>query len=490
MTQPDTKTLARNASVALQTGDRAGLVTAVTALIDARAPLTTGWKSLCDPLIDFGEFELARRAIDLYVTANGGIASARFDQALIYIKAGRPALALSILDRIPRTVPDVAGNAYLRGTIALNLGQSDIARAALMEAVAARPSSGQIWQTLSMLGSLAKDTELADRIIGAEPTMRASALGDQAPYLYALGKTLDDLGMRERAFAAFADGAAIIARQRPHDAAADRQSALSAVRGWTAESIGRMSDAVTVATDRPIVLTGLPRSGSTLAEHIIASHSSVAGGDELGMFGIVAQEIGGTSADALERWVNGHRVDEAARMFLHLIAQRFSGRDRVVDKTLEASRYLGLLSAVVPEAPILWMRRDPLDNAWSAFHTYFLSGVTWSWSLESIAAHFQEEDQLLAQWQDVLGDRLKVVRYEELVTDKQSVIPSMLDHCGLKPEPQVFTPETSERLVTTASVAQVREPINDKAIGSGYRYADQLQPFIRAYGYDLANSGR
>lgn len=456
----------------------------MASLIQVDAPMTSGWKSLTQPLLDYGEFVLACRSIDMYVRANAGSAAARFDQALIYTQSARPRRALAILDSIGNELPDRASCAYLRGTIALNLGEREMAREALLEANDARPSSGQILQTLTMIGSMASEPLVADRILAAEQPMQGADAADRAPYLYALGKTLDDLGEVERSFAAFEAGAALVARERPYDAALDRQNAVEATLGWNAESIAKVSGGISVPTDRPIIVTGLPRSGSTLVEQILVSHSAVADGDELARFALVTAEVGGTTAAALAEYAGHHAPVTASRFYQHLLAQRFGKDGRIVDKTLEASRYLGTLAALMPEAPILWMRRDPLDNAWSCFHTWFLAGLPWSWAQEALAYHLALEDALLKQWQAILGRRIFVVHYEKLVTEKETMIPQILAHCGLAVEPQVFSPEQTKRLVTTASMTQVRAPINDRAVHSAQRYRKHLQPFIDAYGYE------
>lgn len=483
MAQSDTKILAARVSQALQERDRIGLVRGVMALIDARAPLTTGWKSLTEPLIDYGELDLARRAIDLYAQALGDSPAALFDRALIYTRTAKAAEALKMLAALSPDVPDRAGNAFLRGTIALNLGDLEVARAALCEALAARPRSGQIMQSLTMLGSMAIAPELADIVLGAEMSMRNMPDSERGAYLYALGKTLDDMKETDRAFAAFSEGAAIIARMRPYDNLNDRRTADDAVNGWDRAAIDAVGEAVSVDTARPIIVTGLPRSGSTLVEQILVSHSAVHDGDELGGFARVVEGIGGTTRQRMDQWTQRHAINEASRHYLHVLAQRFGKAGRVVDKTLEASRYLGVLAAIMPEAPIIWMRRDPLDTAWSCFHTYFLRGLSWSWSQTALAEHMKLEDALFARWQSILGERLHVVDYAALVSDKETVIPQILAHCGLTMEPAVFAPERTKRLVTTASVMQVRSPIHARAIGSASRYERHLQPFIEAYGY-------
>lgn len=478
----DTQKLATQVSRKLAEGDRRGFVRAVAQLIDARAPMTSGWKSLSQPLFDFGELDLARRVMDRYADALG-TAQAQVERALIYVRCSRPVEARAILDVISTSIPDPASNAYLRGTIALNLGERDLAREQLLRAQAARPGSGQIFQTLSMLGSMADEPEVAERILAGETAMRDAPRPERASYLYALGKTLDDRRETDAAFRAFAEGAAIVAAERPYDGIADLVAAEQATEGWSAAAIADIGRNITIPTDRPIVVTGLPRSGSTLVEQILTSHSAVSDGDEVGRFTIVVNEIGGPRYADYREWARTHTPTEASRTYLHLLAQRFGPNGRVVDKTLEASRYLGLLAAVMPDAPIYWMRRNAIDNAWSCFSTWFLVGLPWSWSQPAMARHFLLEDNLLRRWQDILGPRLHVVDYEALVSDKDAEIPRLLAHAGLAMEDATLSPEKNTRLVTTASVSQVRAPINTKAVGRAQRYAPHLQPFIDAYGY-------
>jgi hypothetical protein len=156
----------------------------------------------------------------------------------------------------------------------------------------------------------------------------------------------------------------------------------------------------------------------------------------------------------------------------------------VIDKSVTTSRYLGLAAALLPEAPVVWLTREPLDRAWSCFRTNFLGGaVPWSYSLADIAHHFRLEDGLLAQWREILGERLLVVPYEELVGEPDGWIRRILAHCSLAEEPKVFAPHENPRRVATASMMQVRRPINREAVGAAEPYREHLAPFIEAY-YD------
>ena len=481
---PDVTAAAKAVATTLEQGDRQGFLNAATALIRSEAPLRQGWKSLAQPLMAFGELALARQAIELYVRSMGNAPAALFDQATVLAQTGRSIEAQRALNKVGEDVPDRASNAYLRGTLALNIGDFDQAKSHLLRASMAHPLSGQIWQTLSAIGSMSVHVDVADRILAMQKPMLSAPEEERAPYLYALGKTLHDLERPDPAFAAFDEGARIVAKSRPYSVETDRWGAEQATLGWSAPSIQAIASAIPYATDRPIIVTGLPRSGTTLVEQILASHSEVAAGDELNRFPLILKEIGGVDAATVSRWAGSVPRGNGSAFYLHLLEQRFGSAGRVVDKTLDASRYLGVLAAFLPNAPIIWVRRQPLDCAWSCFRTYFLRGVPWSWSQGTIAAHFKMEDELLARWQDILGERLLVVQYESLVGDSGRVIPSIMAHCGLSVEPAVFEPEKTRRIVTTSSVSQVRSPINNRAIGAAELYRRELQLFANAYGLE------
>src|SRR5690606_37782077 len=170
-------------------------------------------------------------------------------------------------------------------------------------------------------------------------------------------------------------------------------------------------------------------------EQILTSHSAVSDGGELNRLGLLVKDVRGVSHEALGRHVDEVGAPATARLWRHWLDKRFPGGGRIVDKTDNSTRMLGLAAALLPEARLYWMRRDPLDCAWSSFRTYFLGLLPWSYDLEDIAFHFRLEDRLLEQWREILGTRLLVVPYESLVDDPGVWIRRILRHCGLDEEP-------------------------------------------------------
>lgn len=470
---------------ALGRGARSEINGIVATLLQRSPPLGEKWRSLAMVMEHNGEVGAALAALDAYVAGCRTDPSPGLLQVYLLQRAGKIIEAKERLAMLPTTVPDPATNLYLRGVLEITLGNFALGVDHLDRASVGMPDSGPVWLALATAVDLSKRVDIADRIVDRDPRRAGRLVQTPAAYFYALGKVYSDQGQPAAAFEAYDRGARIVQNERPFSAEADARVAASARAGYDADTIAAVARTVTTDTSRPIIVTGHPRSGTSLVEQILTSHSAVADGGELGLMRVIGLEIGGHTARALGTFVERqrHGADELARLYLHLLSERFDRRGRIVDKTLSASRTLGLIASILPAAPIVWMRRDALDTAWSCFRTYFPEGMEWSWSQQAIAAHFRIEDTMLSYWQATLGNRLMVLDYEDLVSEPHRAIPRMMAHCGLSMEAQVLHPERTDRAVRTASVAQVRSPISTAGIGAAAPARRHLQPFIDAYGY-------
>lgn len=466
---------------ALQRKERTAIVETLRQLVELCAPMAGQWLHLAPIAADLGEFDLAREAIDLFVSSAGGDAAALMQKANVLAYIGAVDEALALLRRLPSSVPDPFSYARSRGALATAAGQPEEAREWLETALRLQPQSGQAWHLLSTLVDFAGETALADRLLANERKMQTASRVERAYYYYAYGKAQADRGEHARAFAAVARAGSETRAEYPFDRSPERQSAREAVRGYDAGRIAEVARQQSEPTDRSIFVMGLPRSGTTLVQQILTSHSDVSEGAETNLLRWLVREAGDASFASLERYVRKAGVAPLAQLWRHLLDQRFRQPGRVVDKTTNTTRKLGLVAALLPEAPLIWLRRDPLDCAWSCFRTCFMENVHWSNDLGDIAFTFRLEDELLEQWQAILGERLLVVPFESLVSDPESWIRRILSHCRLGEEPQVLAPHENVSPVLTASAMQVRRPINRAGVGSADAYRAFLQPFIDAY---------
>lgn len=474
---------------ALERGHRPTLNRLIRGLLDAAPRLGQRWKTMAAVSRENGELDDAWAAMQLYARDVGDSASVRYELAAVSAQMGFLTRAATLMRDVPDDIPTPAANAYIRGTMLTNLGQFVGAREALRRGVALDPLSGQSWLALAMVGEV--ESEDSRAIIAALPAMERAPDLERAAHCFAVGKVCHERGQFTKAFEFFDRGAKLVARQRPYRAADDEASALEAMQGWSPDAVGAVharlgGEADAAGSSHPacpaVFVTGLPRSGTTLVEQILVSHSLVDDGDELGLLRIVADEVRGRSSPAVARWLEGGGSPRGlAELYAHLVRQRFPGARLVVDKSLDVSRYMGLTMSLFPDARFVWVRRDPHDCAWSAYRTWFLRGLDWSWSLEGIARHFRIEDRLFGFWSTRFPERVLVVDYERLVRSPESEIARLNSFCGLRMEPMQLQPHLKERAVTTASVSQVRQPINPSSLGVSVPYRTFMSAFTRAY---------
>lgn len=454
--------------------------------LDREAPnLGETWSAVSRLAMTIGEPRLAVAAARRHVALAPTDAGRRLALDGLLAQSGQVEAALADAEDLLATHPGHPGLLHFSGTCHAQLGRTEAAEAALRGALLRLPPTHAAWTWLTLvdlrtfragdpdIGAL---RELAARV--REPAEARSLL------LYALGKVLADSGEQDQAFAAYAEGARLMAVQRPYDVVGARRL----VDRMTAEMTAGFFETLApsrASGARPIFVLGPPRSGSTLVEQILASHSAVCGGAELNLFRAAAMGLDGFGpreiAAASARAGGADLWTAIGEDYLHLIEQRFGAEGRVIDKTLNHSRFVGLIRHVLPGARFIWLRRDVRDAGWSIFRTRFAQGLDWSWSLEAIGAHLADEERLHDHWTAQYPDDILSVPYEGLVAEPAVWMRRILEHCRLPFEPGVLEFHKTARPVQTASVAQVRRPMYATSVGGAGRYGDRLAPLLAAY---------
>ncbi|MXO65583.1 tetratricopeptide repeat-containing sulfotransferase family protein [Altericroceibacterium endophyticum] len=463
----------------LKRKDRKGVRQAVVAMVEAEDALGRQWQSIAQAMLNDGEFELARRAAELLRGQLGGD-EASFLAASILAKAGYLERAGAIIGSIPITVPTIAENAYFRGTLALDSGDLDAARQHLRRCLAERPETGEAWLALAMAGGVSDAERMRLEQIRARTVQRGQ---DHSPALLAaLGRIYEQNEDHDAAFIAYRDAGRALSEKRAYDPERDKADVRKLIADWRGQ---KQTETATATQDAPIFVTGLPRSGTTLVEQILASHPAVAGGGEMELLPQMARIMGGKApADISAFTARGGSLAQVAGEYQRMAQERF-GDGRIVDKSLSTPRMVGLAITLFPQARFIWLRRNLEDCAWSAFRSHFARGLAWSQDLGSIGTHFALEEALFAMWKDVLGERMMVVDYGELVDQPERLIPDIANHCGLDFDPAMLTPHRTERVVTTTSAAQVRQPINRKGLQVARPYRDRMEPFHRQFDAEM-----
>jgi tetratricopeptide (TPR) repeat protein len=305
---------------------------------------------------------------------------------------------------------------------------------------------------------------------------------------FALGKALEDEGDFEQSFAHYAEGNRLRRLDIRYDADEYRDRLARSQALFTPEFIRARPNAGCPARD-PIFIVGLPRSGSTLIEQILASHSQVEGTMELPDIIAMARRLaaGADDADANYPGVLATLTHDQWRA----VGEEYLQRTRIhrklgtpffIDKMPNNFVHLGLILVALPNAKIIDARRHPLACCLSGFKQHFALGQHFSYSLEDLGRYYRDYAALMAHFDRVAPGRVHRVVYEKMVDDTETQVRALLDYCGLPFEPSCLRFYENSRAVRTASSAQVRQPIFRDGVDHWRHFEPWLGPLKEALG--------
>lgn len=301
---------------------------------------------------------------------------------------------------------------------------------------------------------------------------------------YAIAKELEDLQRWDEAFDYYKRGGDAVASVAKHDLAKDITLVDAAIAACNAEWL---QDAPAPRTDdahTPIFVVGLPRTGTTLTERIIASHSQVSSLDETLFLPMVIRMLSGipTQEKLLpEMFAAVARIDAAqiAEQYMKGVAYRLGATPYFIDKLPFNYLFLGFIAKAWPDARIVLLNRDPVDACFSMYKQVFTWAYKFSYTLEDLGHYYVAYDRLLRHWRELLGSRLIEVRYEALVSDQEAQTRALLAKLGLDFEAACLEFDRNTKTSTTASSVQVREKIHTRSVGRWRRFERQLEPLLR-----------
>jgi tetratricopeptide (TPR) repeat protein len=367
------------------------------------------------------------------------------------------------------------------------LGRREEAIAAYRDAAAAREGFGDAWWSLANLKTYRFPDGELQRMRAAEAAAAATAV-DRTHLCFALGKALEDRQQYRSSFEYYARGNALKRAASRYRAETIELNTRLQIEVCTTQLFARHQGSGVRDAD-PIFIVGLPRSGSTLIEQILASHSAVEGTHELAELPRIVTELRGREAEgeqprypAVLGQLSGEDYSRLGGKYLSDTRVYRSGKARFIDKMPNNFRHIGLLHLMLPNARIIDARREPMACCFGNFKQLFAHGQEFTYSLEDIARYYRTYLELMRHWDAVLPGRVLRVHHEDLVNDLEGNVRRLLDFCGLEFEPACVEFHRTERSIRTASSEQVRQPIYREGLDQWRHYQPWLEPLREALG--------
>lgn len=448
--------------------------------------------------------------------------AARQNYALVLHRSNQPEQALAEIERLLAVTPDHPGYRNLKAVVLCRTGDYEPAieiyddllqqypgnpkiwmsyghalktaghgeRAinAYRRSLELEPSFGEVWWSLANLKTFRFS---ADDLAMMRAQLARTALADEdrLHLEFAVGKALEDEGEYAGSFRHYADGNAL-RRTQLHYSADDTHARVQHIREhYTADFFASRIGMGSAACD-PIFIVGLPRSGSTLIEQILSSHSQVEGTMELPEVTSITRKLRAQGdADSAMPYhdvlasLDGDALRELGERYLaHTRIQRKTAAPLFIDKMPNNFMHVGLIQLMLPNAKIIDARRHPMACCFSGFKQHFARGQSFSYSLEDMARYYRDYVALMAHFDAVLPGRIHRVVYERMVEDTEGEVRRLLDYCGLPYEASCLRFFENARAVRTASSEQVRQPIYREGVDHWQHFAPWLVPLQLALG--------
>jgi len=388
-------------------------------------------------------------------------------------------------------LPDVHHNL---GNLLRSLGRLDESRLAFEEAIRLQPKKPDFYRGLAESKKFAADDPYLAAMEEMAHDMGAFAKKEQAELHFALAKAYADLDRHELSFRHLLDGNAVRREYVSYDEPATLDLFRRIEASFSREIMERRRGAGD-PSDVPVFIVGMPRSGTTLIEQLLASHPSVFGAGELLNLTKLAARLRASEGspvpfpEAISALADDH-LRQLGAAYVRGVRAAAPAARRITDKLPSNFRFAGLINLALPNARIIHTRRDPVDTCLSCFSKMFAGEHSFACDLGELGRYYRAYEALMEHWRRVLPDGVMLeVQYEDLVADFAPQARRVVEHCGLEWDERCLAFHETERAVRTASATQVRQPVYQSAVGRSRPYAAMLGPLLDALGKPRANGG-
>jgi tetratricopeptide (TPR) repeat protein len=427
--------------------------------------------NLGNALRDLGRLDEAATSYRQALECDANYAEAHSNFGSLLRLQGRSAEAQSHCERALAIDTNYPAAITLLAHLRSDRGQFAEARTLLERVIAIDPNCAEAWSGLAGLRRMSRED--ANWLAGAMGTVKRALPRDEIPLRFAIGKYLDDAGEYDDAFISYQRANDLAKLHRPrHDRHLLTVGIDRVVQSQTAEWLYRAAS-TSIRSERPVLVVGMPRSGTTLAEQILASHPQVHGAGELPYWNGAAGRYAAAGADAGD----DASLRQLADDYLALLGEVSHDASRVVDKMPANFMFLGLIRAALPLTRIIHLERNPIDTCLSIYFQNFGPAHSYANDLGDIAHYYSEYRRLMDHWRRTLpGGAILDVPYEGLVENPEHWSRTMVEFIGLPWDARCRDFHGIERIVGTFSKWQARQPINTASVERWRHYEKFVGP--------------
>jgi tetratricopeptide (TPR) repeat protein len=463
------------ANVLRELGDRRAAVPLYRRALELDARHAESYCNLGNVLFEMRQVEQAVSALRQAIALQPRYAPAHLSLGFALRQQRRAAEAQQSCEAALALNPDYVEAISFLGELHADRGQFDEAEKLFRRAIELDPSFSFAFASIATHRKM----KLADAswLHGAASLLATSQpIGDEISLRYALGKYFDDVGQYDDAFGQYHKANELTKRYGARYERAKFTERIDQIMRTFDAPLWRESAALASNADLPVFVLGMPRSGTSLTEQILASHPQVFGSGEVAFWN-----------GAYEAWRQAELQGRQGRQLLPDMASRYlermgaagGGATRVINKLPANFMYAGLIHAAFPRARIIHMQRHPLDTALSIYFQNFFNIGPWANDLADLAHYYGQYVRITRHWRATLpAQNLLEVPYEELIKDQEGWTRRMLDFIGLPWDARVLDFHKTERVVITASRWQVRQKIHSASAGRWHHYEKHLGPLL------------
>lgn len=438
-------------------------------------------------LVKLKRYDHAREVFDRALMLNPNSVNSKIGLADILMGLNQSTAAIEFIQEAVEQHPDEPMLLLKLGRAFHEKGDSEKARRLYESVIEKFPDFIEGYISIAEIKKFGKDDVEIVRVL-------EDALAREPSYVelhFKLGKIYDDLGDFERAFSHYESGNRLKNKIYLSYKIEDLSSQIDEIIEIFKDNYLHDHASLGVADDTPVFVVGMPRSGTTLTEQILARHPNIAGAGEVDFWEVTQKNTNGLmdSQDPYPHSIltlSRKRTEEIAEIYIKKL-KMLSGASsvkRIVDKMPHNFMRLGLISVIFPKARIIHVQRAPIDNCLSIFFQNFNGEHPYAYDLEKLGSYYHEYQRLMAFWREVLRGRMLEIQYEDLVSDPEALSRQMIEFVGLDWDDACLAPHSSGGVVRSASIWQARQPVYKTSVGRWKNYEGHLAPLIGALGYE------